>query len=900
MAKKKFSRLSILLEARDKMSGPLTQAANASKTLQNRVSQLSNGLNRSRNSVVNANNANRLLADGYRELGRRISVADEKVKISTRLFRALPAPIKLAAYTLEGYSKALYRMVTANVIARTSTKMFKLAMAGALNTTDYFANAVKRAASAMYVLSGAQKVVKGIALPFKYAGMQAQKFGYHVKAAVKNSFLYQAFSVILKDIANDFGRIHSKNKTFLSNIPRMVKMTKAWHAYRYAIDGAKMSLNKAQIAFTIFKNSNRTIENMTNKWKSMTGAVSGLVSKMTGLFNIFKRTNNEMSRTGSTGRSTFNQLAAANARLNAETAKLNRELSRANSKLSSMKGNLGSIKGMGNVFAGLYVGQMAGHVGGQVTESTIGKAMEQDYSSKSVGILAGDQVKGDAFYKQIQDYAASTIYSPEDWSRGLRSAIGKSKSIEDLEKFQLATEQLATLDPIQGIDGAALAIRELNSGDSKSLVERFELPRGAINDIKNMKDPVEQMVKLMEIVGRETGFTVEAIQKMKELPLMQYQKMVNMFKTFLGYVGAPAMKTLAPIIERVNKAMSDGKFKPAIEALGKALDNTVHKIIDFSTSLYNSISSGKLQAKWQPVIDLFGNIKNSISEAWPTISAIFDNARIIIGKVADDINAEWPTANGFLQGALDLVKDISDWVVNNWSGVAPVIYGVVTAMTALKVVTGIAAGWTALTGAVTLFAGSMTLATGATTGLTAAMWANPIGLIIGLVAGLIVGIATLYNKSETFRGWCDRFTTWVFTMGIKAFVWLRNAVADVKDAFVGVADWVSNAYDKFKNFIELAKNFKMPSFGMPKFLGGEGLIQPNGSHHGGLNNVPYDGYTARLHKGERILTAQENKSGTGAIQAMVTGNTFVVREEADIEKITDSLVAKLLATRETM
>ena len=33
-----------------------------------------------------------------------------------------------------------------------------------------------------------------------------------------------------------------------------------------------------------------------------------------------------------------------------------------------------------------------------------------------------------------------------------------------------------------------------------------------------------------------------------------------------------------------------------------------------------------------------------------------------------------------------------------------------------------------------------------------------------------------------------------------------------------------------------------------------------GSYFNGLDNVPYDGFRAVLHKGERVLTAEENKS----------------------------------------
>ena len=64
----------------------------------------------------------------------------------------------------------------------------------------------------------------------------------------------------------------------------------------------------------------------------------------------------------------------------------------------------------------------------------------------------------------------------------------------------------------------------------------------------------------------------------------------------------------------------------------------------------------------------------------------------------------------------------------------------------------------------------------------------------------------------------------------------------------------------------------------------------------GLGRVPYNDFPALLHEGEQVLTATEartyNKNG-GSGGFIISGNTFVVRQESDIDAIATSLLNKL-------
>lgn len=66
-------------------------------------------------------------------------------------------------------------------------------------------------------------------------------------------------------------------------------------------------------------------------------------------------------------------------------------------------------------------------------------------------------------------------------------------------------------------------------------------------------------------------------------------------------------------------------------------------------------------------------------------------------------------------------------------------------------------------------------------------------------------------------------------------------------------------------------------------------------HAAGLKRVPYDGYAALLHEGERVLTAREARQADagGNVVVNVSGNQFAVRTDADIPAIAQALAEEI-------
>ena len=121
--------------------------------------------------------------------------------------------------------------------------------------------------------------------------------------------------------------------------------------------------------------------------------------------------------------------------------------------------------------------------------------------------------------------------------------------------------------------------------------------------------------------------------------------------------------------------------------------------------------------------------------------------------------------------------------------------------------------------------------------------ATGIDIILEIAAGLVKGIPDLIAKiPEIVRAIVDEFgehwEDWVkIGSGIISALW-----DGLKRAWENVKSWFSNAWDNLFGGRSIDVNAN---------------VKTNGSHAGGLSYVPFDGYIAELHRGERVLTREE-------------------------------------------
>ena len=287
-----------------------------------------------------------------------------------------------------------------------------------------------------------------------------------------------------------------------------------------------------------------------------------------------------------------------------------------------------------------------------------------------------------------------------------------------------------------------------------------------------------------------------------------------------------------------------------------------------------------------------------------------NNADIVALREAEmelqEVTAEFgematPIIAGVKKGTADILKGVIS-LLNGSNPMLPLLAGIGAGITALALATlisnlaGSAKGVETLKNAFNL--------------LNGVLRANPIALVISLLAALAAGLITAYQTNEEFRNAVNNAWYELKTFVVENAMEIKNTVLGLPNTFRTAGQEMINSlwqgaqdiWNSFRGWFSDKINWvqdklmfwrdaqdEMNSGGSTSG-GGAGRYY-DGSHANGLPYVPYDGYIAQLHRGERVLTAGENKAynaNSGSIQNVFYVSA-TVREEADIKRIAQEL-----------
>ena len=476
-----------------------------------------------------------------------------------------------------------------------------------------------------------------------------------------------------------------------------------------------------------------------------------------------------------------------------------------------------------------------------------GNADMETYQN-TLAVVMGSQEKAIETLKWAQTFAAKT---PFEIPQVVKATTRMSAYGLNAQKTLGIVGDMASVmgkDLMQAVE----AVADAQTGEVERLKE-FGITKKMIQEQAKMlgANPINKQGQITD----QKAFNAALFSLMEkrykggmELQSKTFIGMLSNAKDFISSAGRTLGKPLfdslkvglGSTLEWMNKLQSSGAIDKAANELayvGKLIGGVFVSSYKVAKTNIDMIS-GKLTAFYsshRPQIDAVGEL----------FTKVFNGVQFAVNTYARPA-IEWVRTVG-LPGLVDIlttvgggVLEVASFFNEHWTIIEPLITGIIIAFGAYWVITK------AIRTATMLW-------TAAQWAVNAAMSANPIGLVI-LGIGLLIGAGILLYKN------------WDVVKDKAADMWVG-----IKNTFKSGINW---AIDKINWFIEKLR--LVPGFGDTPFIpkldmsltkaeqvqsaksaGYTDNWAVNGSHKNGLNYVPFDGYTAELHKGESVLPRKE-------------------------------------------
>ena len=454
----------------------------------------------------------------------------------------------------------------------------------------------------------------------------------------------------------------------------------------------------------------------------------------------------------------------------------------------------------------------------------------------------------------------ATGYKGKDLAKVIESVNGASI------KWQDTIKQESLSDSIQETIASGKAIGQFDEVISRSggNVDKFNEELGRCSTVAERQQKVLDWLSKSGLAEVNTAYRENNKELIKAYEAdLEYQKS-------LAKVGEAA-EPLAAILK--------GAFGNALKMIADKL-----KGVDFEKVSVAMERVGKLGAE---AFDLI----------WEALSKV-----------------DWESVINAGVSILTIFSKIFGFVVNNWSAISPIIYGIVGAMVAYRAITAAVNTVTAIsnglkvagaianalmTGSTIAQATATGIATGAQLGLNLAFLACPITWIVLGIAAIIAVIALIAKKVGGFKNLWEICWNGIKTAfgAVKDFI--IGGLQAVVDFIQPVIDWVEKLLGKLG---KVGEGIKKAAKYSPAGLVYSGIKKITGNALGGTYSSPLLTWVAEGGDTETIVPhnnsprsqalALEAVKGTGV---SVGGNTFVFSPTVHAGGMSESTLRGIMA-----
>jgi len=206
---------------------------------------------------------------------------------------------------------------------------------------------------------------------------------------------------------------------------------------------------------------------------------------------------------------------------------------------------LGVAGGIGLATAG---SRLLGDAFGFVTDSMFGTNIAMENVEARLMAFTKDGAETQRILAEIRTEAAETPFAFNEMADAVASLLPPAKQANlDLMDLVETAEILAASNPLEGLEGAAFALREALSGDFQSLIERFNIPRTEINRLKEEGLP---NIEIVRQAMQSLGLDITLVGNLAQTTSGKWSTFQDNIRNALAAIGEPFM-------DKINSGLTD-------------------------------------------------------------------------------------------------------------------------------------------------------------------------------------------------------------------------------------------------------------------------------------------------------------------------------------------------------